>query len=104
MFTADAVQIGAGLLTAPTLGGRLARAGDRLWTTPPLDRIGLTGRLRNRLDQIATIETAWSGRAQGVLAMAAALERRAASWRSEVGDPRLTSAATLARRLKRRTS
>ncbi len=104
MFTADAVEVATGLITAPTLGGRLARAGDRLWTTPPLDRIGVTGRLRNRLDQIAAIETAWSGRAQGVLAMAAALERRAASRRSEVGDSGFTSAATPARRLKRRTS
>jgi CelD/BcsL family acetyltransferase involved in cellulose biosynthesis len=104
LFTADEVEVATGLITAPTLGGRLARARDQLWTTPPLDRISLTGRVRNRLDHIAAIETAWSGRAQGVLAMAAALERRAASRRSEAGDTGLNSAGTPARRLKRRTS
>jgi len=104
LFSADVVEVATGLITAPTLGGRLARAGDQLWTTPPLDRISLTGRVRNRLDQIATIETAWSGRAQGVLAMAAALERRAASRRSEAGVSKLNSAGTPARRLQRRTS
>jgi CelD/BcsL family acetyltransferase involved in cellulose biosynthesis len=87
LFTADAVDVAAGLITAPTLQGRLARAGDRLWTTPPLDRVGLAVRLRNRLDQIATIETAWTGRARGVLAMASALDRRALSRRSEGGSP-----------------
>jgi len=94
LFTADAVKVATGLITAPTLGGRLARAGDRLWTTTPLNRIGLAGRVRNRLDQIATIETAWSGRAQGVLAMAAALERRTASRRPQAGDPGFDSAET----------
>jgi len=82
LFTSDVVEVAAGLIAAPTLGGRLALAGDRLWTTPPLDRIGLAGRLRNRLDQIAAIETAWSGRARGVLALASALERRTRSRRS----------------------
>jgi CelD/BcsL family acetyltransferase involved in cellulose biosynthesis len=101
MFTADVVEVATGLITAPTLGGRLARAGDRLWATPPLDRIGLTGRVRNRLDQIATIETAWSGRAQGVLAMAAALERRAASRRPQASDPGLEPAETPAQPLER---
>jgi CelD/BcsL family acetyltransferase involved in cellulose biosynthesis len=82
LFTSDVVEVAAGLVAAPTLRGRLALAGDRLWTTPPLDRIGLAARLRNRLDQIAAIEPAWSGRARGVLALASALERRAASRRS----------------------
>jgi CelD/BcsL family acetyltransferase involved in cellulose biosynthesis len=103
LFTADAVHVASGLITAPTLGGRLARAGDRLWTTPPLDRIGLTGRVRNRLDQIATIETAWSGRAQGVLAMAAALERRGASRRPQAGDAGLEPADTPAQPPEGRT-
>jgi len=82
MFTSDTVEVATGLIATPTIGGRLALAGDQLWTTPPLDRIGLAERLRNRLDQIAAIETAWSGRARGLLAMASAFERRAASRRS----------------------
>lgn len=101
LFTADVVEVATGLITAPTLGGRLARVGDQLWTTPPLDRIGLTGRVRNRLDQIAAIETAWSGRAQGVLAMAAALERRAASRRSISPTPGLEASEMPAPPLKR---
>jgi CelD/BcsL family acetyltransferase involved in cellulose biosynthesis len=103
LFTADVVEVATGLITAPTLGGRLARAGDRLWTTPPLDRIGLTGRLRNRLDQIAAIETAWSARAQGVLAMAAALERRAAARRPQAADPVFEPAETPTQPLEGRT-
>jgi CelD/BcsL family acetyltransferase involved in cellulose biosynthesis len=87
LFTADAVEVAAGLITAPTLQGRLARAGERLWTTPPLDQVGLAVRLRNRLDQIAAIETAWTGRARGLLDMAAAFERRALSRRSNEGAP-----------------
>jgi CelD/BcsL family acetyltransferase involved in cellulose biosynthesis len=104
LFTADTIEIATGLVTTPTLGGRLAVAGDRLWTTTPLDRIGLAGRVRNRLDQIAAIEPAWSGRARGVLAMAGALERRAASRRSQARAPRFESVETPTQPLSRRTS
>jgi CelD/BcsL family acetyltransferase involved in cellulose biosynthesis len=93
MFTADVIEVATGLIVAPTLGGRLARAGDRLWSTPPLNRIGLAGRVGSRLDQIAAIEPAWSGRARGVLAMASAVERRAASRRSTSCVPNLEAAA-----------
>ena len=102
LFTADVVEVAAGLVTAPTLGGRFARAGDRLWTTPPLDRLGVAGRLRNRLDQIATIETGWSGRARGVLALGSALERRASSRRFEMDVPRPKAGVTA--RLERSAS
>jgi CelD/BcsL family acetyltransferase involved in cellulose biosynthesis len=104
LFTSDVVQVATGLVAAPTLSGRLALAGDRLWTTPPLNRIGLAGRMRNRLDQIATIETAWSGRARGVLAMASALERRAASRRSTSAAAGFETAETAAQLLKRQAS
>jgi CelD/BcsL family acetyltransferase involved in cellulose biosynthesis len=104
LFTADIVEVAAGLITAPTLRGRLARAGDRLWTTPPLDEVGLAQRLRNRLDQIATIETAWTGRAQGLLAMASALDRRAASRRAQTGSSALDAAPAPASLLKRLAS
>jgi CelD/BcsL family acetyltransferase involved in cellulose biosynthesis len=104
LFTADVVEVATGLITAPTLSGRLTRAADRLWTTTPLDRISVTGRVRNRLDHIAAVETAWSGRAQGVLAMAAALERRAASRRSTAAIPGFEATETPAPPLKRRVS
>jgi CelD/BcsL family acetyltransferase involved in cellulose biosynthesis len=104
LFTSDVVEVATGLIVAPTLGGRLALAGDRLWTTPPLNRIGLAGRVRNRLDQIAAIEPAWSGRARGVLAMASALERRAASRRPTPAAARLDTAETPTQILKRQTS
>jgi CelD/BcsL family acetyltransferase involved in cellulose biosynthesis len=103
LFTSDVVEVGKGLVVTPTLGGRLARAGDQLWTTPPLNRIGLTARVRNRLDQIAAIEPAWSGRARGVLAMASALERRAASRRSSTCIPGFEVAHTPAGPPKGRT-
>jgi CelD/BcsL family acetyltransferase involved in cellulose biosynthesis len=103
MFTADVIEVGTGLIAAPTLAGRLARAGDRLWSTPPLDRIGLAGRVGSRLDQIAAIEPAWSGRARGVLAMASAVERRAASRRSTSCVPNLEAAAAPAQLVEGRT-
>jgi CelD/BcsL family acetyltransferase involved in cellulose biosynthesis len=102
LFASEGVEVATGLVVAPTLGGRLAQAGDRLWTTPPLDRIGLTGRVRNRLDQIAALEPAWSGRARGVLDMASALERRAASRRSTSCAPGLEAAKAPTQSLKGR--
>jgi len=102
MFTSDVVKVATGLVTTPTLGGRLALAGDRLWTTPPLDRINLAGRVRNRLDQIAAIEPAWSGRARGLLSMASAVERRAASRRSPSDAPGFEAAKTPAQPQKRK--
>jgi CelD/BcsL family acetyltransferase involved in cellulose biosynthesis len=59
MFTADGVWIGAGLATGPSLGGRIAKAGDRVWRQP------LAGRVRARLDQIASLELTLGGRLQG---------------------------------------
>jgi CelD/BcsL family acetyltransferase involved in cellulose biosynthesis len=104
MFTADVAQIATGLIAAPTLGGRLALAGDRIWATPPLHRLGLAERLRNRLDHIAAIEPAWSGRARGVLDMACAVERRAASRQRTSCVPSLDAAEPPTQILKRQAS
>jgi len=104
MFTSDVVEVETGLITAPTIGGRLALARERLWTTPPLDRIDLAGRVRNRLDQIAAIEPAWSGRALGLLDMASALERRAASRRPAPGAAGFEATETPTHPLKRQAS
>jgi len=59
MFASDQVEIGSGLATAPSLGGRIARSCDHLWRTPG------AGRLRRRLDQINAVELTLSGRLQG---------------------------------------
>jgi CelD/BcsL family acetyltransferase involved in cellulose biosynthesis len=104
LFTSDVVEVKAGLITAPTLGGRLALAADRLWTAAPLDRVALAARLRNRLDQIAAIETGWLGRARGVAALASALERRSGSRRSEPVERDRVSLAVPARSPERQTS
>ena len=61
MFALDRVMIGAGLATAPTLGGRFAKSFESVWTAPG------AGRVRRRLDQISAVELTFSGRLQGAV-------------------------------------
>jgi CelD/BcsL family acetyltransferase involved in cellulose biosynthesis len=70
MFAMDRVQIGAGLATAPTLGGRFAKSFDQVWTAPG------AGRVRRRLDQISAVELTLGGRLQGAVHAMSALGDR----------------------------
>jgi CelD/BcsL family acetyltransferase involved in cellulose biosynthesis len=70
MFTTGGVWIGSGLATRPSLGGQIAKAGDQVWRAP------LIGRLRARLDQIASLELTLAGRLQGAAHAVAAQRGR----------------------------
>jgi CelD/BcsL family acetyltransferase involved in cellulose biosynthesis len=70
MFTSGGVSIGSGLATRPSFAGQIAKAGDRVWRAPPI------GRLRDRLDQIASLELTLGGRLQGAARAVAARGRR----------------------------
>ena len=59
MFANSGVWIGSGLATRSSLAGQIAKAGDQVWRAP------LIGRLRGRLDQIASLELTLGGRLQG---------------------------------------
>jgi CelD/BcsL family acetyltransferase involved in cellulose biosynthesis len=59
MFAQGGVWIGTGLATPSSLAGRIARAGDQVWRAPVI------GRLRGRLDQIASLELTLGGRLNG---------------------------------------
>ena len=64
MFTRDGAWIGAGLATAASISGRLARSSNGLWdlaSGAPLLR-----RVRSRLDQIAALELTVGGRLRGL--------------------------------------
>jgi CelD/BcsL family acetyltransferase involved in cellulose biosynthesis len=70
MFALDRLEIGTGLATSPTIGGRLARSCDRVWTAPG------AGRVRRRLDQINAVELTFGGRLQGAVHAMTALRGR----------------------------
>ena len=70
MFAMDSVEVGSGLATASSLGGRLARTCDQVWAAPG------AGRLRRRLDQINAVELTIGGRLQGAVHAVSALGRR----------------------------
>ncbi len=79
MFTTTALEVGCGLATASGLGGRLAGASEQVWDVSAIGRTTVGRRMRNRLDQIATMELTLGGRLRGVVDAVAGLERRAAS-------------------------
>ena len=65
-------QIGEGLMAAAGPRGRAADASERAWTLAGAHRNGPVGRLRRRLDMIATTELSFSGRAKGLAGAIAA--------------------------------
>ena len=88
MFTDNAVEVGAGLVTASSLGGRLAGASDQVWDVSALGRSAFGQRMRNRLDQIAAMELTVGGRIRGVVDAVTGLERRSASRRPDATSGR----------------
>jgi len=61
MFAFDQVTVGAGMATASSIAGRIARSCEPVWRTPG------AGRLRRRLDQINAVELTLGGRLQGAV-------------------------------------
>lgn len=58
--------IGEGVVTAANLGGRAAQVSEQAWTLAGAHGAGAVGKLRRRLDIIATTELSFAGRARGV--------------------------------------
>ncbi|HYD44023.1 MAG TPA: GNAT family N-acetyltransferase [Phenylobacterium sp.] len=78
-YARETRQIGEGLAAADTPAGRAARASDTLWTAGAR-RSHLVGRLRRRLDHIASVELTLRGRALGFAdALAAQTRKREAA-------------------------
>jgi CelD/BcsL family acetyltransferase involved in cellulose biosynthesis len=76
-YARETRQIGEGLAVADSPAGRAARASDALWAAGAR-RSGLVGRLRRRLDHIASVELTLGGRALGFAdALAAQTRKRA---------------------------
>lgn len=75
-YARDTVRIGEGLATADNPAGRAARASEQVWAAAGARRGGLVGRLRRRLDHIASVELTLRGRALGVADAVAAQTRK----------------------------
>lgn len=79
-YARDTVSIGEGLAAADSPAGRAALASERMWTAAGARRDGLVGRLRRRLDHIASVELTLRGRALGFAdALAAQTRKREAA-------------------------
>ena len=68
--------VAEGLIGAATPAGRTAEAAQAVWTLAGADGAGVAGRLRRRLDAIATTELTLAGRAMGLASALAARARR----------------------------
>ncbi|WP_423330294.1 GNAT family N-acetyltransferase [Brevundimonas sp. VNH65] len=76
-FAASVRRVGAGLQPAVDGQGVLRRAAEQAWRIGPLGRSGAVGKVRRRLDHIATIDTSIAGRMLGLVEAAKATRRRA---------------------------
>lgn len=83
LFANDTVEVRIGLARARSFGGGLAGWSDGLWSAPGLRKHEFARRLRNRLDQIATMELSARGRLRGVVDALNAFERRSAARRGD---------------------
>ncbi|MDO8910640.1 MAG: GNAT family N-acetyltransferase [Phenylobacterium sp.] len=69
-------MIGEGVATAANLGGRAAQVSEQAWSLAGAHGQGPVGRLRRRLDIIASSELSFTGRARGLAQAIAARTRR----------------------------
>jgi CelD/BcsL family acetyltransferase involved in cellulose biosynthesis len=77
-YALSQVQIGDGTSTAATMAGRMASSLDGAWTLAGGRGAGPVGKLRRRMDAIATVELTMSGRVRGMVdAFANQAQRRA---------------------------
>lgn len=88
MFAQDGVWVGAGLATAPSTAGLIARSREQIWSAPLVGAAPLFSRARNRLDQIAALELTMGGRLRGA-ARAVATFRTTSREREDLGAPTL---------------
>lgn len=75
-FSASIRRVGAGLQPAADGQGAFRRAADQAWRIGPLGRSGAVGKVRRRLDHIATIDPSIAGRMLGLVEAAKATRRR----------------------------
>jgi CelD/BcsL family acetyltransferase involved in cellulose biosynthesis len=78
-YTLSTRTVAGGLATASGAGGRVAQASERAWVLAGAHGSGPVGRLRRRLDAIATVELSLAGRARGFAEALASTGRRAAA-------------------------
>ncbi|CAN5519675.1 GNAT family N-acetyltransferase [soil metagenome] len=72
------IQIGEGTATAATMAGRMASSMDGAWNLAGARGAGPVGKLRRRMDAIATVELTMAGRVRGLVdAFANKAQRRA---------------------------
>jgi CelD/BcsL family acetyltransferase involved in cellulose biosynthesis len=86
-FAQDGAWVGAGLATASSASGWLARSSERLWNAPIVRRAPLIGRVRSRLEQIAALELTTRDRLRGAV-HAVATFRAAPRGRQDIGTRR----------------
>jgi len=65
-----------GVATAPSVGGLMASSVEGAWTLAGSRRAGLVGRLRRRMDAIASVELTVGGRVRGLVDAVAGQSRR----------------------------
>ncbi|MFZ5668998.1 MAG: GNAT family N-acetyltransferase [Pseudomonadota bacterium] len=75
-YAAPLVMVGEGTAAASNPAGALAGGRERLWVAAGARRPGMVGRLRRRMDAIATLELTAAGRLRGFADAVAALPRR----------------------------
>lgn len=68
--------IGEGVATAANLGGRAAQMSEQAWSLAGAHGQGAVGKLRRRLDIIASTELSFAGRARGVVQAIGSRARR----------------------------
>ena len=72
----NTVMIGEGAATAATIGGRMALSIENAWTMAGARGAGPVGRLRRRMDAIATTELSMSGRVRDFVGAVASRAHR----------------------------
>jgi len=77
----DTVSIGEGAVTAATIGGRMALSIENAWTLAGAHGAGPVGRLRRRMDAIASTELTMTGRVRDFVGAVASKAHR------RQGDP-----------------
>ena len=76
-YALDQIQIGDGVATASSMAGRLASSLDGAWTLAGARGAGPVGKLRRRMDSIASVELTMGGRMRGMVrAVANQAQRR----------------------------
>ena len=65
-YALDQIQIGDGVATASSMAGRVASSLDGAWTLAGARGAGPVGKLRRRMDAIASVELTLGGRVRGL--------------------------------------